>query len=206
MTTLLSNQYFAGLFDGEGCVSMTLARSGYLAVNVKVTMCDRAPVVALYDCFGGYFSDGKSQTKTGRNIYTWGVYNADSVEALEVFSTLCMVKNTVAKVALPIAMHMRSNATRGVLSQEEKIARIEAAKIIAAINKPVGHRRILNESSVSAYMEPKTMGGGKRVKLSDGREFNTLSAAALALGVTSSAVSIALKKRSMTKGVMVELV
>lgn len=206
MATSVSDQYFAGLFDGEGCVSMSLARSGYLSVVVKVTMCDRAPVHALYARFDGYFSDGKQRTHTGRNIYTWAVYNADSVEALELFSTLCMVKNSVAKAALPIALHMRDNAHRGALTQEEKTARIAAAEFIASINKPVGYRRVLDKASVDAYMEPKTKGGGKRVRLSDGREFNTLSEAASAIGVTVSAVSIALRKQSKTKGLTVELV
>lgn len=203
-TNLPSDQYFAGLFDGEGCVSMSLAKAGYMSVVVKVTMCDRAPVEALHQRFGGHFQDGKSRTKTGRTVYSWSVYNADAVEALVLFSQNCLVKRTVALAALPVAESMAKNPVRGVLSKEEKHARVEAAKLIAAINKPVGKRLVLNRSAVENYMKPKRLGGGKRVRLSDGREFETLSDAANALGVSISAVSIAKRKGTKTAGVMVE--
>lgn len=202
MTT--SDEYLAGLFDGEGCVSMHLAKAGYVSVQVKVSMCDRAPVAALFARFGGSMSDGKQITKTGRQVYTWSAFNADSVEALHVFSRLCLVKNLVAAAALPTAESMASNPTRGVLSQAEKKARIEAAQVIARINKPVGKRRALNDDSVEAYMAPKRMGGGKRVRLSDGRIFDTTMAAAAALGVSISAVSLAKRKGTRTAGLLVE--
>lgn len=202
MTTL--DFYFAGLFDGEGCVSVHLAKAGYISVQVKVSMCDRAPIAALHDRFGGQFSDGKQRSKTGRNIYTWSVFNAECVEALELFSALCLVKNVVALAALPIAKSMRDNPTRGVLSQEEKAARIAAAQVIANINKPVGKRLALDAASVDAYMKPKFSGGGVSVRLSDGRIFRTTSDAAKALGVTVSAVSFARRKGTRAAGVLVE--
>lgn len=202
MTT--SDEYLAGLFDGEGCVSMHLAKAGYVSVHVKVSMCDRAPVAALFARFGGSMSDGQQITKTGRHVYTWSVFNAECVEALRVFSRLCLVKNAVAAAALPTAENMASNPTRGVLSQAEKKARIEAAQIIARINKPVGKRRILDGDLVEAYMAPKRMGGGKRVRLSDGRIFDTTMAAATALGVSISAVSLAKRKGTRTAGLLVE--
>jgi hypothetical protein len=202
--TTKSDDYFAGLFDGEGCVSMHLARAGYVSVQVRVTMCDRAPIYALYQRFGGHFDEGKTQTKTGRSIYVWYVFNAQCVEALQVFSKLCLVKQVVAQAALPTALSMAANPTRGVLAQEEKAARVEAARLIAKVNKPVGNRQILDKNAVEAYMAPKRMGGGKKVKLSDGRLFGTLSDAAKALGVSISAVSLAKRKGSKTAGVTVE--
>lgn len=201
-----SDFYFAGLFDGEGCVSLHLAKAGYMAVQVKVEMCDRAPIAALYARFGGRFVDGKRRTSTGRQVFTWALFNADCVEALEVFSTLCLVKNGVASAALPVALGMRDNPTRGVLSQEEKAARVEAAKVIAAINKPVGKRRVLDAAAVAGYMQPKRLGGGKAVRLSDGRTFSCVSDAAKALGVSVSAVSLAKRKGTTTAGLRVEAV
>ena len=199
-----SDAYLAGLFDGEGCVSMHLAKAGYVSVQVKVSMCDRAPVEALFARFGGSMVDGQQHTKTGRKIYTWAAFNADCVEALRVFSTLCLVKNAVAAAALPTAENMASNPTRGVLSQSEKTARVAAAQLIARINKPVGNRRVLDPAAVDAYMQPKRMGGGKKVRLSDGRVFDTTRAAANALGVSISAVSLAKRKGTRTAGLLVE--
>jgi hypothetical protein len=203
-TTTLPNYYFAGLFDGEGCVSVHLAKAGYINVIVQVTMCDRAPVYALFERFGGRFSDGKTKVRSGKSAYVWSVYNAEAVEALIVFSSICLVKNKVACAALPIAKNMADNPTRGVLSQEEKQSRVEAAKIIANINKRVGAQRIFDESRVQEYMRPKRMGGGKKVKLSDGRVFETVSDAAEALGVSISAVSIAKRQGTKTAGFLVE--
>jgi hypothetical protein len=203
---MANDAYLAGLFDGEGCVSMSLAKAGYMSVTVKVAMCDRAPVEALYARFGGEFVDGKQQTKTGRKVYSWSVYNGDAVEALQIFSSQCLVKNVVASAALPCATAMANNPTRGVLSQEEKRARIAAATVIANINKPVGFRRILDPDAVAKYLQPKTMGGGKKVRLSDGRVFSSVSAAAHALGVSISAVSLAKRKGTKTAGVTVEAV
>ena len=205
-TTPLPDHYFAGLFDGEGCVSVHLAKAGYISVIVQVTMCDRAPVYALFERFGGRFSDGKTKVKSGKNVYVWSVYNAESVEALSVFASICLVKSKVATAALPIAKNMADNGARGVLSQEEKRARVEAAKIIARVNKRVGAQRIFDEERVQAYMEPKRMGGGKKVRLSDGRVFDTVSDAAKALGVSVSAVSIAKRQGTKTAGFLVEAV
>jgi len=205
-TATPSDAYFVGLFDGEGCVSVHLAKAGYVSLLAKVTMCDRAPIAALYRRFGGTFQDGVNQTKTGRYIYSWAVYNADAVEALQLFSKKCLVKNEVALAALPVAESMKANPTRGVLTTEEKIARIEAAKIIARINKPVGRRLAINDDAVKEYLRPKRMGGGKKVKLSDGRVFDTVSEAATALGVTVSAISYAKQNGTKTRGLTVESV
>ena len=205
-TISLLDAYLVGIFDGEGCVSMHLAKAGYITVQAKVSMCDRAPVAALHARFGGRFDDGQQTTPHGRQIFSWSVFNAEAVEALELFAKSCLVKQLVASAALPVATSMRDNPTRGVLSQEEKQARVHAAKIIAALNKPVGARRILDENSVAEYMRPKRMGGGKKVRLSDGRVFETESAAASALGVSISAISYAKRKKTRTAGVFVEAV
>jgi hypothetical protein len=68
----------------------------------EVSMCDRAPVAALYERFGGEFSDGKQKTPHGRLIFSWMVYNADAVEALEVFSQECLVKRVVAQAGITV--------------------------------------------------------------------------------------------------------
>lgn len=202
--TYPTDYYFAGLFDGEGSVSMSLRKDNYIGVVVSVVMCDRAPVEQLYLRFGGRFEDGHYKTKTGRQIYRWTVNNAEALEALTVFSTLCLVKNAVAAAALPCVQSMCSNASRQPLSVEEKQARVAAANVIAALNKPVGNRRILDTALVEAYLRPTRMGGGKKVRLSDGRVFDSISAAARALGVTTSAVGHAKRKNGTVRGFTVE--
>jgi hypothetical protein len=203
--TTVTDEYLAGLFDGEGAVSMSLAKKGYVTVAVTVSMCDRAPIAALHARFGGGFQDGLLQTSHGRSIYRWSVFNAGAVEALEVFGRLCLVKCVVAQAALGTAYSMRDNKTRGALSHDVKAARVAAAEVIARINKPVGPRRILNQEAVAAYMAQKRTGGSThKVRLSDGREFYDNKAAATALGVTHSAVSHAKRTGRPCKGFLVE--
>lgn len=200
----LLDTYLAGVFDGEGSVSMSLTKAGYLSVAVRVVMCDRAPVALFYERFGGYFYDGQHCTPHGRKIYSWSLYSGDTVEALEMFTQRCLVKNVVAGYALPCAKSMRDNPTRGVLSQAEKAARIAAAEAIARINKPVGLRRVLDPATVAEYMKPKTSGGGRAVRFEDGRTFPSLSAAARELGVTVSAVRHAKRNKRRVRGILVE--
>lgn len=205
-TLIRSDDYFAGVFDGEGSVSMSLRKDGYIGVVVSVVMCDRAPVEQFYARFGGRFEDGRYTTKTGRSIYRWTVHNSEALEALETFSALCLIKNVVAKAALPCVRSMFANPGRQPLSVEEKKARIAAAEFIASINKPVGKRRILDPESVSAYVRRTKIGGGKSVRLSDGRVFDSINAAARALGVTHAAVGHAKRKNGKVCGFTVEAV
>lgn len=202
----LEDYYLAGLFDGEGSVSMSLRKDGYIGIVVSVVMCDRAPVEKIYQRFGGIFEDGDRQTKTGRNIYRWMVHNSDSIEALEMFSRLCLIKNVVAAAALPCAKSMASNKSRLPLILSEKQARLAAAQLIASINKPVGKRRILDSDAVADYLSPKKLGGGKAVRLSDGRVFSSTNEAARALGVTHAAVGHAKRKNGKVRGFTVESV
>jgi hypothetical protein len=204
MTKIMPDYYFAGLFDGEGSVSMSLRKDGYIGVVVAVVMCDRAPIVALYDRFGGRFEDGKYRTHTGRSMFRWTAHNTEAIEALEVFSSLCLVKNTVAAAAIPCVRSMRNNPGRLPLSREEKEARLAAAEFIASINKPVGKRRILDPKAKEDYLRDKSRGGGKAVRLSDGRTFESISAAAHALEVTVAAVGHAKRKNGKVRGFTVE--
>jgi hypothetical protein len=206
MTTLMPDHYFAGLFDGEGSVSMSLRKNGYIGVVVAVVMCDKAPVEAIYNRFGGRFEDAKYKTTTGRAIYRWMVHNTEAVEALEVFAKLCLIKNVVAQAALPCVYTMKNNPGRLPLSRVEKEARVAAAELIASINKPVGKRRILDAQAKEEYLRDKTRGGGKAVRLSDGRVFESINAAAKELGVTHAAVGHAKRKGGKVRGLTVESV
>lgn len=205
-STAVPDAYFAGLFDGEGSVSMSLRKDGYIGVVVAVVMCDRAPIEQLYLRFGGRFEDGKHATKTGRLTYRWTVHNSDALEALEFFAKSCLVKNVVANAALPCVRSMLNNFGRKPLSLEEKQARVAAAEFIASINKPVGNRRILNADAVNAYLRRTKLGGGKSVRLSDGRVFESINEAARALGVTHAAVGHAKRKNGKVRGFTVEAV
>jgi hypothetical protein len=200
---MATDEYLCGLFDGEGCVTMSLTKSGCITLMATVVMCARAPVKAFHDRFGGRFRDGKDVTKTGRKTYRWECSNADAVECLSVFSSGCLEKHEVAAIALPVAKSMRDNKNRRIVSQEDKIARISAAQKITARNKPMPHRRLLDKKLVDAYLRPKTIGGGKAV-IVDGVRYESQRAAGRAYGVSSTAIWNALNRGYLVAGRKVE--
>jgi hypothetical protein len=73
-TTSLDWAYAAGLFDGEG--SITLApnsRSGSPALKVCLSVCHKETVLWLQTTFGGLFSESSNGPLATRTIWRWTV-------------------------------------------------------------------------------------------------------------------------------------
>jgi hypothetical protein len=103
-----SASYFAGLFDGEGCVITFIGRRGrYCQIYPKVTMVAKAPVEALYETYGGYFRRLRGQRsntsrKATRRQWLWSAYSADArrfFKSIKPFS-LCKHAEIVAAIQL----------------------------------------------------------------------------------------------------------
>jgi hypothetical protein len=98
--------YAAGLFDGEGFVS--LCRTGYKPQNenfvagqyrlaVSVSMCDSEAVLWLHKTFGGRLQKVKAQKKEWRDAFRWTVETDSAISFLqEVGSWLKVKKHQVA--------------------------------------------------------------------------------------------------------------
>lgn len=147
----VSDEYLAGIFDGEGAVTMTLHKRGYMSLSVIVCMCSPAPVLALYARFGGKVRNNQ-KTKEGSTVYRWEVNGANCVSALEAFSDLCLVKGKAAQIALPIAISMMENSSKQPLSREEKMSRISAAEQLASVNKKMPLRNVFKKEYVDNYL------------------------------------------------------
>lgn len=180
-------------------MSVSLTKKGFVALTVIVSMCSREPVLAMYNRFGGMFQDGLNKTPHGNPIYRWSVSGGNAVEALTVFSANCLEKARVALLALPLAMEMRDNSKRRVLSYEQKVQRLDTVKQIHALNKPTSIRRPITKEAEESYLRIKAVGGGKAVIVS-GVPFKSMSEVARHIGVTIGAVHHGIKYGHSVKG------
>jgi len=106
-TTALDH-YLAGIFDGEGCVSVSFHNHAMsMTATASVAMCDREPIDLLHKRFGGVVkieqpkNDGKHRPRRLR--YRWSVRGKSATEALGVFAVLCKIKHRRASAAAIIA-------------------------------------------------------------------------------------------------------
>lgn len=183
----VSDDYFAGLFDGEGSVTLRLDKAGSMTLRVSIIMCSRDPVVAAYRRFGGEFVDGKSTTKSGSKIYKWQVHNAKAVECLRVLSDKCLNKKAACSAALVVAESMAKNNKKQPLSDAEKAVRLECLNVVLKSNSRGGKVTEMPAERINKFLSKRNF-GCKKVALCDGREFESMSAAAKELGVTAGAV------------------
>jgi hypothetical protein len=82
--------YFAGFFDGEGCVAAY--RGGRYVVSL--TNCDVRPLVRARDLWGGYVSRQKAETRRGalRDLWRWQIYGQKSRQFLEMIRPFSRIK------------------------------------------------------------------------------------------------------------------
>lgn len=183
----ISDDYFAGLFDGEGCVKARLDSKGCMTMSVCVQMCSREPIVALHERFGGFFFDGARKTPKGSKIYEWRIWNADAVECLKVLSARCLNKRNACIAGLKIAEFMAANNRKQPLSMDEKLSRIECMEVIQKANARGGKTTTTSKEKMDKFLSEKDF-GRKKVALSNGRVFESMTAAAKELGVTTGAI------------------
>jgi hypothetical protein len=163
-------------------------------------MCAREPVFAVYQRFGGSFEDGKRKTPKGSPIYTWKVYNVEAVKALRVLASGCLNKKRVCLAALDIAESMARNNRKQPLSAEEKVSRLRCLEVIVEGNKRGGSSRKISPEKIEKFLSPKDF-GSTSVVFSDGRTFDSMSAAARELGVSAGAVWHGIRGGYAVKGV-----
>jgi len=183
--------YLAGVFDGEGCISVSIQKKNTCLLSVTVAMTDRQAIDLFYDVFGGSFvykSDSRKKGKS-RNVFTWRIYNAEAAAALRVFASRCRVKQNVAQKALMLAGRFSPNAAGAAVSLEEKKARLS---LMIEIRKLVG-RSSLDQNKIESFLTQRH-NGAKSVVSENGMKFNSQSEAARFLGVHTTAINSAILK------------
>ena len=91
--------YLAGLFDGEGTISLGRRGRG-VGLKVMVEMTDREGVDAFAQCFGGKTKILARRTKGRRIIYRWTATGQSASGPLRRLLPYLRVKHEQAQVAL----------------------------------------------------------------------------------------------------------
>lgn len=192
--------YLAGIFDGEGCVSIHLNKRGFISVGVRVMMCDSEPIDALFRRFGGKRSVATRKSSTGRDVHIWHTDNGLAVGALTVFSILCLNKRRACELALSIAVDMARNPPGHGLALIERERRLGVLKEFMNLpNRRLGTARAPDPGMAAKYLAPRTY-GAVRVKRDDGVIFTNQREAARLMGVSSCAISYAIRKGGRSCG------
>jgi hypothetical protein len=120
--------YFAGLFDGEGSVSINLRNDGFQTVAGRIAIAMTHPIVMeLPTAFGcGSTHAQNRKTKSGLQVYIWSVQ--DRKELLRFLPTLIpllRVKKQQASLLFDFCSHLSiTDSGKGKkLSPEEKAYR-----------------------------------------------------------------------------------
>src|SRR3990167_5528882 len=101
--------YVAGVFDGEGCITIRLNRptatskhkTPLYAIVTKVTMTHEPTVKYLYDLFRiGHFRLTKVATETEKTAWSWTCMSKDAGIFLELVYPFLLTKKKEAKIAL----------------------------------------------------------------------------------------------------------
>jgi hypothetical protein len=131
----LSLEYFAGLFDGEGSVSINKSRSRhgtmYHKLVLQLTMCDEALVRLVHFSFGGGVYRINRLTKTGLVPYKWMLEGPRALLLLKHLEPLLQSKRNLVDVATRFQATFHANRQ---LSQEDRELREQLQVELKALN------------------------------------------------------------------------
>ena len=100
---MLNKQYLAGLFDGEGWISLRpQSTKRYLSsITIQVGICNTHPIVKkLYDNFGGFLTSRKENLQH-KKCYRWSLGKKKDIKNfLELIYPYLIIKKEQAKIML----------------------------------------------------------------------------------------------------------
>lgn len=120
----MSTEYLAGLFDGEGWVSILTRRRPNLSLGVVVgvKMTHYEAVAAFHQRFGGSLTKTVPSNPAHSPTWTWRVCSKDAATALRAMLPYLLVKKPQARVGLSVAKHLNEHATPGRKTAPEVLA------------------------------------------------------------------------------------
>ena len=105
-----STEYFAGFFDGEGCISSSHKR--HAAPKVSVGQVDREILHAFRGRWGGIVHEGKEGKK--RPVSRWGLSGPSLIPLLKDLLPYLRQKRTQAILALTMRAMIRPTNRSGL--------------------------------------------------------------------------------------------
>lgn len=112
--------YFAGLFDGEGCIGAGKNQWENIHIRLAVKMTDESVIRLLHEKFGGHFYSIPEDRLTNRKArYVWCLYACDCVlGVLDLMLPYLRVKREQAELAVSF---LRLGGKRSVYAKGERV-------------------------------------------------------------------------------------
>lgn len=101
--------YLAGLFDGEGCVSVQWG-SGTPRIYAVVDMSHKSTVQWLHKSFGGSFSEQTPRNPKHAIHWNWSIGGSKAAEFFEMILPFARVKRHQIEIGLAFAKHLAENS------------------------------------------------------------------------------------------------
>lgn len=132
--------YFAGLFDGEGCINVVEVKpkpgrhSPTFQTLAQVSMTDRRALDLLLNAFGGRIR--QSTEKGSRPIRVWRMYHKSAKRFLEAVLPYLIVKKYQAELLIELESRVLGRGVQRRLSTDEIDRRREIKEKVCSQNGP----------------------------------------------------------------------
>lgn len=119
MITDLQKAYFAGMIDGDGCISIIKEHSSY-TIQVTVLMTRKEVPELLHSLYDGRLST-HSRQENHKDVWCWRVSYQKAENFLLDIQPFLILKSEQCRLALDLRKHiLESQMTRGLNRNEAK--------------------------------------------------------------------------------------
>lgn len=108
---MISLEYVAGFFDGEGYVGLELQRSGSIQVHISITNTRPEPLYLLQQEFGGHIQDYVPKGGNNKRAFRWQLNGNLALTFLRLIHGHLIIKKGISELAISVL----------VLKQHEKL-------------------------------------------------------------------------------------
>ena len=92
--------YVAGFIDGEGCVSIGVAKKRYVCPNIQVSNTNLTVLKLFKEQFGGSIQNRLDKRKNRRPSWTWWIAANKALKVLEEVKPFLIIKKPQAEILL----------------------------------------------------------------------------------------------------------
>jgi hypothetical protein len=111
--------YYAGIIDGEGCITVSKGKYDHRTLTVAVVMCDEKPVRDLFKEYGGCLFFIEKSNPKWRNAWRWAVKQQKAKRFLEDVLPYLRVKQEQAVTGLVLIGSFTHIGGRATVEQRE---------------------------------------------------------------------------------------
>jgi hypothetical protein len=100
---MISLEYTAGFFDGEGCVNFSSDRYGSPFIRILVVNTEKSVLEEFQSRWGGNITHNKRHKENWKRSYTWRISHTRAIQFLNDIQQFLIVKKNQANLAIQFA-------------------------------------------------------------------------------------------------------